>query len=120
VIHRGEDPLERGAELEFTLWLGIVPVRWLARIEAIDGVAEEEGFLDRQVRGPFKSWTHTHRFEPLGPRHTMIDDRIEAELSLHPLHTPVGAAMWSGLPIVFRWRAWRTRRLLEGPVVPVS
>lgn len=112
-IHRGEEPLSAGVDLEFTLWLGVIPVRWLARIHPLEGAADEEGFVDRQVRGPFRSWEHTHRFQPLGPHHTLIDDRIEARLALHPWRALIGLVMWSGLPVLFRWRAHQTRRRLE-------
>jgi len=48
-IHRAPAVLGEGDEMEFTLWVGPLPVRWLAHIEQVSG----EGFTDRQLRGPF-------------------------------------------------------------------
>jgi ligand-binding SRPBCC domain-containing protein len=39
-------------------------------------------FQDRQVRGPFASWLHTHSMEPDGNGGCLLVDRIEYELPL--------------------------------------
>jgi ligand-binding SRPBCC domain-containing protein len=108
---RGEPPplLADGAEMEFVLWAGPLPVAWRARIEGMS----EEGFDDRQLAGPFRSWLHRHRFQEDGPEATWVVDEIEARLEPHPLWAPVGLAMWLGLPLLFAYRGWKTRRLLE-------
>jgi ligand-binding SRPBCC domain-containing protein len=36
-------------------------------------------FVDEQREGPFKKWTHTHRFEALPDGGTRIGDRIDYE-----------------------------------------
>ena len=36
-----------------------------------------EEFVDVQVRGPFRSWRHLHRFEPHGDGGTLMTDEIE-------------------------------------------
>ncbi len=108
-MHRAPDRLHEGAEMDFTLWLGPLPLRWSARIEDVG----PERFTDVQQRGPFDSWVHRHAFEPLGDGRTAVVDRIEARLRRHPVWGAIGVAMWLGLPLLFRYRAWRTRRLLE-------
>lgn len=114
-IHHADEPLEPGGRLDFTLWLGPVPVRWEAALERLPTTElglDERGFVDRQARGPFRSWVHEHRFTPLGPKHTRVVDHIEARLRRHPVWGPVGCAIWLGLPILFRFRALRTKRAL--------
>lgn len=106
---RPPDPLADGDEMEFVLWAGPLPVTWRARIEGMG----EEGFADRQLAGPFRSWVHRHRFEADGDAATWVEDEIEARLAPHPLWGPVGLAMWAGLPLLFAYRGWKTRRLLE-------
>jgi ligand-binding SRPBCC domain-containing protein len=97
-----------GDKMTFTLWMGPLPVRWVAQIEE----AGSEGFADRQLTGPFAEWRHQHRFMPVDGTHTLVRDEVHARLRRHWLWGPVGAAMWAGLPLLFAYRGWRTRRLL--------
>jgi len=59
-----------------TLAIGIGPFRfhWEARHY---GYVRGRQFSDEQVRGPFRTWRHTHRMEPIGTRLTLYEDRIE-------------------------------------------
>jgi len=100
--------LADGDEMVFTLWLGPLPVHWLARIQAVSAA----GFTDRQVRGPFAAWVHRHTFQAVDENTTDVIDEITCRLRLHPLWWPVGLGMWLGLPLLFAFRAWKTRRLL--------
>lgn len=100
------EPLNEGSRSEFVLWLGPLPVRWVAVHRQVDG----RGFEDQQEQGPFKRWVHRHQFTPLNEHQTQVTDDISAELSNQPLKWLVGAAMWLGMPALFAYRAWRTRR----------
>jgi ligand-binding SRPBCC domain-containing protein len=100
-------------EMGFTMWVGPLPERWEARVEDVSPT----GFLDRQVRGPFKTWAHRHTFIRLTKASTEVLDEVEASLKPHGLWGLVGLAMWLGLPLLFAYRGWRTRRLLEGDAV---
>jgi ligand-binding SRPBCC domain-containing protein len=97
--------------MDFTMWAGPVPVRWVARIEDVS----PEGFTDRQVKGPFTRWQHRHSFVALDERTTEVVDVVEAEVKKHPWWGPIGASMWAGLPALFAYRARKTRELLEQP-----
>jgi ligand-binding SRPBCC domain-containing protein len=108
-LHRAPLILQEGDQMEFTLWLGPLPIHWLACIEEVT----PSGFIDRQVRGPFRRWVHRHRFIPLGERETEVRDEVEVELSHHPLWALVGLGMWATLPLLFAFRGWKTRRVLE-------
>ena len=81
----------------------------VARIEN----AGKNGFTDRQVRGPFASWVHRHNFRKVTPEVTEVYDHVEATVKRHAFWGPVGWLMWLGMPILFRFRGSRTRRLLE-------
>ena len=109
-IHHAPPLLGSGDQMAFTLWMGPLPIRWLAQIEEVTPT----GFVDRQLRGPFAHWVHRHTFVALDESHTRVVDDIEAELSDHWFWRLVGLNMWAGMPLLFGWRAWRTRRLLEG------
>jgi ligand-binding SRPBCC domain-containing protein len=108
-VHRAPTLLAEGDQMEFTLWLGPLPVRWLAQIEQVTLVS----FVDRQVRGPFARWDHHHLFVPLDAARTEVIDEITVVLSSHPLWKAIGLSMWLGLPLLFAYRAWATRRALR-------
>lgn len=57
-------------------------------------------FQDRMVRGPFKSWEHTHLMRPDGAGGTILRDEISYELPL---------LLLPGLPFVLR----RLRRMFR-------
>ncbi|MGB3614589.1 MAG: SRPBCC family protein [Elainellaceae cyanobacterium] len=59
-IKRREGGLGVGAETEFRIWLGPVPVRWLARHTVCEPYRL---FIDEQVDGPLERWVHRHQFE---------------------------------------------------------
>jgi ligand-binding SRPBCC domain-containing protein len=102
--------LERGGEIRFTLWLGPLPVRWTARIQNVSA----DGFEDVQVSGPFRHWTHSHRFAERSPGQTEVRDVVKLSLRPHFWWGSLGLGMALGLPLLFAYRARRTRRLLEG------
>jgi ligand-binding SRPBCC domain-containing protein len=108
-IHGAPERLGSGDEMDFTLWAGPIPLRWVARIEN----ASPEGFTDRQVRGPFASWRHDHGFVRVSETETDVVDQVEAELKRHPFWWLAGALMWIGMPVLFAYRGWKTRRILE-------
>ncbi len=108
-VHAAPEQLKSDDEMDFTLWAGPLPIRWVARIEN----AGRNGFTDRQVRGPFASWVHRHNFRKVTPELTEVYDHVEATVKRHAFWGPVGWLMWLGMPVLFRFRASRTRRLLE-------
>ena len=101
--------LGEGDEMVFRMWAGPIPVRWRARIERMGS----DGFDDVQLEGPFARWRHRHRFEAAGPGATWVIDEIEASLATRPDRWLIGLGMWSSLPLLFGYRGWKTRRLLE-------
>ncbi|MDQ6810994.1 MAG: SRPBCC family protein [Actinomycetota bacterium] len=77
------DPIEMraGAVIEYRLRLRGLPMRWASLIEEWQ---PGRRFVDRQVRGPYRFWHHTHDFE----KHldgTLIRDTVRYELPLGPL-----------------------------------
>ena len=109
-LHQAPQRMGDGDEMGFTMWMGPLPVRWEARVEDVSPT----GFLDRQVRGPFETWAHRHTFVQIAEDSTEVLDEVEASLKPHVLWSLVGLAMWLGLPLLFAYRGWKTRRLLEG------
>jgi ligand-binding SRPBCC domain-containing protein len=108
-LHAAPSRIDEGDETDFTLWMGPLPVRWVARIEDVS----PEGFVDHQLRGPFGAWRHHHHFIAVDATTTEVYDEVTA--TLHPAlgWKLVGLGMWLGLPLLFAYRAWRTKKLLE-------
>jgi ligand-binding SRPBCC domain-containing protein len=74
--------MHAGTVIEYRLRLHGVPLRWLTQIEAWEpGVR----FVDRQLRGPYALWHHTHEFEPAGDGRTLMRDTVRYALPLGPL-----------------------------------
>lgn len=62
-------------------------------------VADHRGFVpgrefrDRQVKGPFAAWEHTHRMTPDGPDTSFLEDHVEYRLPLGGLGRLVGGGL---------------------------
>jgi ligand-binding SRPBCC domain-containing protein len=108
-LHHAPVVLANGDEMDFTMWLGPLPVRWLARIEAVSPA----GFTDRQLDGPFTEWVHQHTFVAVDEHTTDVKDEVTLRLRPHPLWGPIGLGMHLGLPLLFAFRAWKTKRILQ-------
>ncbi len=73
--------MHEGTLIEYRLKLHGVRLNWLTRIDVWDpGVR----FVDRQLRGPYRLWHHTHTFEPDGGD-TLMRDVVRYALPLGPL-----------------------------------
>ncbi|HLO48265.1 MAG TPA: SRPBCC family protein [Kamptonema sp.] len=59
-IIRRQGGLEIGAISEFRLFLGPIPVRWVATHTEYE---KYHFFTDEQTDGPMVSWTHRHQFK---------------------------------------------------------
>jgi ligand-binding SRPBCC domain-containing protein len=108
-LHHAPQILGEGDEMDFSLGVGPISIRWVARIEHVSS----RGFSDRQVRGPFAEWVHRHSFNALDDQTTEVVDEITLRPRSHPFWWLVGMGMWAGLPILFAFRANKTRRMLQ-------
>jgi ligand-binding SRPBCC domain-containing protein len=108
-LHRAPQDLGEGDEMEFKIWMRPLPIRWKARIEQVSA----QGFTDRQLQGPFKEWAHRHVYHALDAHTTEIGDEIVGRLRPHILWGLVGLGIWLSLPLMFAYRAWKTRRFLQ-------
>lgn len=109
-VHRAPEHVATGDSMAFTLWMGPLPMRWVAGFEDVTAT----GFVDRMARGPVRRWQHRHSFVAIDEQTTDVVDEIEIELRMHPIWGPVGLGMALNLPILFAYRGWQTRRLLNG------
>ena len=60
IMTLGPIPIAAGTKLRYRLSLHGLPVRWTTEIRRWDPPFR---FIDVQLRGPYRLWHHTHRFE---------------------------------------------------------
>ncbi|MFN2378262.1 MAG: TIGR01777 family oxidoreductase [Candidatus Binatia bacterium] len=102
-----EEGLSEGALIEYRLRLRGIPFRWRTRIDVWD---PPRVFVDRQLKGPYRSWVHTHEFEPLDGG-TLVRDVVRYELPFGALGELVaGKLVEKDVALIF---AYRRTRLLE-------
>ena len=108
-----EAPMRAGLEIGYRIRpLFGIPVRWLTRITEFD---PPNGFRDVQLRGPYRSWDHVHRFEAFDGG-TLVRDDVTYEV-------PVGVAgdvlnrfvIRNELAGIFLYRSWAIRQALAEP-----
>lgn len=109
-LHR-VDPLGEGSVSEFTLWMGPLPIRW----RAVHSDVGLHGFTDTQESGPLAYWKHIHSFVAVDANTTRVSEHIEYR------YAPGLKGLFSrllfgkpGLAFLFAWRAFATRRAVEG------
>jgi ligand-binding SRPBCC domain-containing protein len=110
-VLRDERTSMTAGRITFRLWLGPLPVRWVA--EHASGPTETS-FIDRMVEGPMAHWEHQHIFETTESGAVLVDRiSLAHKPGLVGLFTRLA---FDGLPlrILFMYRHWRTRRALRG------
>ena len=73
--------IETGTLIDYRLSLFGIPFGWRTLIETFE---PEVRFVDRQLKGPYSLWRHTHTFEDVAGG-TRMTDHVEYELPLGPL-----------------------------------
>lgn len=93
-------------EVEFNMWFGPIPIRWIVRHEA---GPHEHSFVDRQLKGPMAYWHHQHLFEEVENGVELIDRITIAHKS--GLQGIITRLLFDGMPLhfLFFYRHLRTR-----------
>ena len=103
-ICRRAPALADGTEVELSVPVGPVRLRWLARHrEVIPG----QSFIDDEIHGPFPAWSHRHELADLDTGCRLIDT---VDYTPPPL---AGGMVLQDLQRTFRWRHARTREDLD-------
>jgi ligand-binding SRPBCC domain-containing protein len=100
-----------GALIDYRLHLHRLPVRWTSRIEEWE---PGRGFVDRQLRGPYRLWHHRHTFTAQDGG-TVVGDVVDYALPLgrlgelaHPLFVR------RDLDRIFAYRQRAVEQALQG------
>ena len=100
--------MDEGTLIDYKLRLFGMPLRWRARIASW---APPTGFVDEQVRGPYRLWEHTHRFREDGAG-TVVEDDVRYGLPFWPLGEVFHPLVRLQLERIFRYRQSAVRRCL--------
>lgn len=101
--------MEKGTLIDYSLRIRGVPVRWRTRIEEWD---PPHGFVDAQIRGPYRLWEHTHRFVAVEGG-TEMTDTVRYMLPFGPVGVLVHHLVVArDLRAIFDYRAERMVKLL--------
>ena len=101
VLTKGPIEMKVGARIHYRLRIGGVPVRWDTRITRWE---PGKSFVDRQERGPYRLWDHTHTFETSGDG-VLMRDIVHYTLPFGPLGR-LAHALWvrGALARIFDYR----------------
>ena len=94
-------PMREGTLIDYRLRLFGVPLRWQARIARWQPPA---GFVDEQLRGPYRLWEHAHRFRDNGEGTTIIEDVVRYRLPFAPFGEIFHPLVRLQLGRIFRFR----------------
>lgn len=103
-IETSAPEMQPGALIDYRLRVRGIPIRWRTLIESFD---PPNGFVDRQLRGPYRQWIHTHTFEALDGM-TIARDEVR--------YWPLGGRVADALVVrrdLRRVFEYRTARLVE-------
>ena len=109
-VVRREGGLEVGAITEFKLFLGPVPLTWLARHTECD---KYRLFTDTQISGPFEYWIHHHRFKLENGQTRLTDDITYLMPGGETIEFVSGWLVQAQLEAMFRYRHFVTKRECE-------
>jgi len=100
-LSKSTPTLQEGTLINYELKMRGIPLRWQSRIEEWK---PNERFIDRQLKGPYDFWHHTHAFVPLNGG-TLMMDSVRYRLPGGPLGQGV-AGRWVArdLEKIFRYR----------------
>jgi ligand-binding SRPBCC domain-containing protein len=104
-------PVHEGALIDYGLRLFGVPLRWQALISRWEPPV---GFVDEQLRGPYRVWEHTHRFRDGGGGVTIVEDVVRYGMPFAPLGEIFHPAVRLQLERIFRYRRAAVRACLLG------
>lgn len=92
VLGTSTEQLSEGSTIDYRLRVRGVRLKWRSRIDVWDA---PRSFVDTQVKGPYKSWRHTHEFEEFDGG-TIVRDVVRYELPGGVLGAMVGGGFVRG------------------------
>lgn len=102
--------MREGAKIDFRLSLLGVPFNWQTEISVW---LPPHRFVDRQVKGPYAEWVHTHTFRSSNGDRTIMEDDVTYTLPSLPLGELAHPLVRNQLERIFFYRRETILKLLE-------
>ena len=109
ILSSSDAVVRAGTRIRYRLKLNGIPLTWESLISRYE---ENVLFVDEQLKGPYASWVHTHRFLDAPEGGTDIEDEVRYRLPLDPLGRIALPLIRRQIEGIFRFRAARVRELL--------
>ncbi|MEX2526014.1 MAG: TIGR01777 family oxidoreductase [Gemmatimonadota bacterium] len=110
-ILQEEGDMESGGTVLLGLHKGPARLQWKVGYTAYE---TNRLFQDEQISGPFGAWRHAHRFHPMGPDRSILEDEVEWAPPLGSLGSVFATGFLQGtLERLFAFRHERLRHDLE-------
>ncbi|BAZ80088.1 MAG: SRPBCC family protein [Sphaerospermopsis kisseleviana] len=109
-VLRREGGLDEGAITEFKLFIGLLPLTWLARHTDFE---QYRLFTDVQISGPFESWVHRHEFTAEDGKTRLTDNISYSMPGGDGVEFVSGWLIQLQLEAMFRYRHFITKRECE-------
>lgn len=106
--------MRAGTLIDYRIRIRGIPVPWRTEIVLWNPPAQ---FIDVQIKGPYRWWHHTHRFEP-APGGTRVIDEVEYLAPLAWLSHPL--MVTRDVERIFDYRAEALAAELGGGIRPVN
>lgn len=107
----GKLEMKAGLLIDYRISLYGIPMSWRTEITAYEPMSM---FIDRQVKGPYKKWVHTHRFEAVSETQTRISDHVDYEVGFGPLGAIAHALFVKrNLNAIFNYRHVAAERIFQ-------
>jgi ligand-binding SRPBCC domain-containing protein len=100
--------IDKGSLIDYRLKLHGIPFRWRTLISDWD---PPHRFVDEQLKGPYREWIHTHRFEPTD-NGTRMTDEVRYRLPFSPLGEIAHFLVRPQLERIFEYRRGAFQKLL--------
>ncbi len=101
--------LQQGTLIDYELSMHGLPMKWQTEISLWEPPFK---FVDRQLRGPYRQWIHTHTFTELTPEQTLIEDEVRYRLPLEPLGDIAYFLVSRELEYIFDFRQTAVEQIL--------
>lgn len=100
-----------GTLIDYKLRIRGFTVNWQTEISVWD---PPHRFVDRQLKGPYTQWIHTHRFTEVDAGTTLMEDEVRYRLPFAPLGDAAHFLVRRELDMIFDYRRRVVEELLTG------